>query len=279
MSDDCLRMFRGAPTRIHDRPRGPMTGYAPPLMGQAERSPFATELGQHLSHRFGHQPLSDPTIAYVLDPQRLREADEVEEFAWVFRTQEARASQPGDGPGRIRAGEAPRLAHCARPRRWRRKRGVEDMYWAGKLADATLCWGYELGMGLEVEDLATLSPAFDRVVAWEIIMSLCQQSAAELAEKVMGSHDVEIDAQLIERACEMVGREARGVASELGWAVKRRELANTIALLVNAGFLMRLSQQQGGTRLHDQVERKHIEIVRERWPSPLAAAGLTDGNK
>ncbi len=178
---------------------------------ESDRPPFATRLERLLAARYGD--VSGPVGDYMLAPDRLEEAQAVEEYARAFRLAETLDNGPTVGIGRINPAGPPRLRECLKAGR-RHNWGLEHMLIAAELNDLLLAHGYDLGISAEAEGAAALlAGEFERVMAWETIVALCQAPTDELYP---------------ESRCAAVGdrqdaRRDRGVDSPIGasWTPRR----------------------------------------------------------
>jgi hypothetical protein len=95
-------------------------------------------------------------VDYILDPTRLEEARNLEQYVWAFRVSETLKDEgPDVGIGRIDGPQPPRLAETLKPPRFS-KWGLAEMLVSTDLNDLLIAYGYDLGIGAEAEEAAEL---------------------------------------------------------------------------------------------------------------------------
>jgi hypothetical protein len=230
-----------------------------------ELTPFAQRLERVLRARYRDTEGLD----YLLDPQRLAEAQVVEQFVWAFRVTEVFPSGT-PGIGRIDPGGPPRLAETLKPRRFA-KWGIEHDLAAAEINDLLIAYGYDLGMSAEADGEAELLAEVDRERGWETVVALCQAPNQVLTDYFDMSDD------LLAFGQDMAVRNIDRVAKEGSGFRLSNDFPRTGRLLVNVGLLLRAVQQDIGPKLWELLTEGRLEAVRARWPTPLhAGAGGRD---
>jgi hypothetical protein len=153
---------------------------------QEELSPFAERVGRVLRVRYSEAEGLD----YLLDGERLLEAQAVEEFVWAFRVTESLPGTGGAGIGRIDPGGPPRLVDTLKAKRFTKWGLAHDLATA-EIHDLLIAYGYDLGMSAEADGEAELSAhMMDRSRAWETVVALCQAPDDVLAESFNMADDL-----------------------------------------------------------------------------------------
>ena len=202
-----------------------------------ELSPFAERVGRVLRARYSDADGLD----YLLDPQRLAEAQLVEQFVWAFRVTEVFPSG-APGIGRIDPGGPPRLAGTLKPKRFS-KWGIGEDLAAAEMNDLLIAYGYDLGMSAEADGEGELLDEFDRDRGWETVVALCQAPDDVLTDYFNMSND------LLPFVHDMAVRNIARVAQQGSGFRLSKDFQRTGRLLVNVGLLLRAVQQDIGPRL------------------------------